>query len=195
MTTKNSGQLSRGTDRPIGRSVSLSALFTKVGLTPFRMFDGEIPLNFEDHLAEEHAQAIIAYLEPNLIGDWRVRLTEQWGRFKVCNDNWSDKYIIGVTVRDEKMRVSIGINNGEGIFPPVSRYDEVPLEIPNLIELLCQFVFDELGECENQILINKPILRATPERKELRPACTKDTNEASQNGLNDSQTTGQSQTE
>lgn len=132
-----------------------------------RAMDGSSPIYFDDHMAEQHAQEIIKLLKPNLVSDWNIKLTDTWGKFRIRDESWMECFEVLVTYREDKIRVLMHKNiiyhttpkngrrtyswnqNGNG------RFDEISLEVPNLIELLYAFVLEELEAYEDRCIINK----------------------------------------
>ena len=124
------------------------------------------PTDFDDHMAEQHAQEIIKLLKPNLVDDWRVELTNNWGMFRIRDENWLEFFDVLITYREDKIRVLVRISTMNFITPidgrqtyswshqnNNGRFDEILLEVPNLIELLYAFVLEELEAYEDRCII------------------------------------------
>jgi hypothetical protein len=125
--------------------------------------DGEYPINFDDWLAEYHAKAVVDLIRPLLIGDWRIGTTGTWGRYTLEDPGWTDKFDIIITFRIDEMKVVVRHRKWPGANQPNGRFVTVPIEHPHTIELLAQFVFEELVEYKDRrVVINRPILSATP---------------------------------
>ena len=134
-----------------------------------RAMDGPRPINFDDHMAEQHAKAVIELLKPNLVSDWRIRPTDIWGRFRIRDESWMECFEVTITYREDRIRVLVCKNTIHFTTPTDEyrrtyswsqfgngRFDEIPIEIPNLIELLYVFVLEELEAYEERcIIINR----------------------------------------
>lgn len=128
----------------------------------FREMEGGTAINFDDHISEQHAEAVVNLLRPLLVGDWEIRPAPEWGRYTIKDPGWTDHFVLIFLFRIDEIKVTVRLHKFPSQNEPKGKFDTIPLECPNTIELLAQFVFEELVGYERQILINRPILSATP---------------------------------
>lgn len=133
-----------------------------IGLPPTRTMDGDNAINFDDWISESHASDVIDLLRPLIVGEWRFKPTTQWGRYTLKDPAWTDYFELIFTFRIDEMKIVVRKRAFPGANQPNGRFITVPIEHPHTIELLAQFVFEELSEYNGRkIVINRPILSVT----------------------------------
>jgi hypothetical protein len=130
-------------------------------LPPTRDLDGDEAINFDDWMAEEHAVAVVKILRPLLVGNWVIRPTEQWGRYVIKNDGWSDYFKL-IFLYNGSNGIKVAVCKCGGLLhEQIARVISIQIENPKTIELLAQFVFEQLTKAPEPMVFYRPKLKGS----------------------------------
>jgi hypothetical protein len=116
-------------------------------------------MGFSDWLSEQHAIAVAELIRPLLVNNWKL-YHRGIGRYLLKRHGWVDEFDLVFKYQDAGMSAAVSLR----VFPTYSRplwhVDTIPIEHPNTIELLTQFLADILlgYNTKCKILINHPII-------------------------------------
>jgi hypothetical protein len=126
-----------------------------------RDLDGDEAINFDDHIAEEHAIAMVNLLRPLLVDEWRIVPTELWGRYTLKSPGWVEKYSIRTLFQLDQIKVVVRVEGNCSLGPP-GAFEYWPIEYPHIVEAAAQFVFEQMKTGYNaRCFINQPPFPAT----------------------------------
>lgn len=126
-----------------------------------RKMDGDTPINFDDHIAEQHAVAVIDLLRPLLVGGWKIKPTGQWGKYVLEALDWTDHFDLVFTFNIDEMKVVVRTNKFGGAMQPRGVFDTIPIEHPQVIEFLAAFVFEQLRDYDDRKILTDEYPSAT----------------------------------